>query len=70
MFDCVYHPQRSSTKQLLTRVRGHHTLSPSRRAELLVACVAKDSEFGAWIRAIVTDICEGDMINILFLDYG
>ena len=33
-------------------------------------CVAKDSMFGAWNRAIVTDICEGDMINILYLDYG
>ncbi|KAL5248921.1 hypothetical protein ACHWQZ_G017946 [Mnemiopsis leidyi] len=33
-------------------------------------CVAKDSEFGAWNRAIVTDILEGDMVNLLYLDYG
>jgi hypothetical protein len=34
------------------------------------ACVAKDSTYGAWNRAIVTDICEGDMISLLYLDYG
>ena len=33
-------------------------------------CVAKDSEFGAWNRALVTDILEGDMVQLLFLDYG